>query len=405
MMFSFDELNERLDCLKSNNFVNTTDAFAYMYGPIIAMYPGFETYADQMATQNDVMNYIMHAAYILRRCSVKFDSLEDLRSLIRDVIVSYSEYPAFDPLATEKLNTLVRDLYRERNDIGDESVMTDVSPVVPYAGTSQRQIFISEALDNNDDLKRDISENFFQDPTKICHNLLLNHPVEILRNHKFIINDFENPAIWHKVGIATDSPYAKMYYLAAYQNYKRPPETLSRVFTSHDLKKLFNTDTVNYSTFESVVEREKAFLPNSIVLEDWIDSNMGEKEEAALQALLPKKMNITHDSSLKYDINSFYNYAALHREVQFDTWSQRYFLNELQEFSNFAGESNRYGNIISISSIGNGMTAYELSSDMLVVPFTDTSTYQVKFLIQRKGSDKVEVYDGTSFWKDDEYNG
>lgn len=392
-MSSIDNhIRERLDGFYENNYENVSDSFLYKFGPYIAMNTGYEKQVDDIARKYHVMRFLQIGAYVLRYLKQKENldrkvKIDFLKKLIQielpnefDERCYADEYHAIEKLITEKLvdlSTINR---------GSESVMTNIAPVVPY-DSSLVGVYSSDPETDRvptDDLG---ATNFAEE----LHRLLVKNFTKILESYKLTTYAPDKMDSIHRelvktYGICGEFEDVAKYYRMAEAYYTVPPTgdalaSMNLLYTS-----LFQTDedkSMDESAFESMVNGYAANLTPGLE-EDWDDMDLSDKDDEAIQSMLADAGLGTEQREDRpmFDLNALYNFIYLNRYIQFDTWSQRLFVEK------FNAANRDDAKIININRINDKISAFEISTGILEVPFVDLRDYKVRVICLRRNESK-----------------
>ena len=112
--------------------------------------------------------------------------------------------------------------------------------------------------------------------------------------------------------------------------------------------------------------------------EEWDDLNVEDTDDNVIQTMLAEagmgSATKQREDLPTFDLDALYNFIALNRYIQFDTWSQRLFVEK------FNAANRDDVKIINVNRINNKISVYELSSGILEIPFVDLRDYKVKVI-------------------------
>ena len=374
-MSSLDEhIRERLDGFYETNYENVPNCFIYQFGPYMAMTLGYETQTDAIAKKSILMKIMQIGAYVLRSLA-SLPTLENphdvekrrvsfLKSTLMQIPNELSGASPEEVKAVERLITsnLVK------NPQANESVVTNIAPIVPYEGTVS-PFEANEERDNEEKL----------------HTLLLNNLEDILRCRHFTNYSEDKLKIFHQIALNEVMSNDKIseYYLLAAINYNKPPievlEAMGEFYST-----LTNLDVeMDFEAFETLLDRS---IQNSTPAfeEEWEDLTLEDKDEETIQKMLADSglSNEHRESDPTFNWTTLYNFIALNRYMQFDTWSQRLFIDKF----NTANPGDVQ--IINVNRINEKISAYELSTGIIEVPFVDLRDYKVRIICLRRDDPK-----------------
>ena len=371
-----DHIRERLDGFYENAYESVSNCFLYLYGPHIAMTHGYEKEVDDIAKKNNLMKFLQIGAFILRypeahRQLKKSDLIQFYKKLLRvdlpnefDENTYQREYDALEKLISRQLVNLSRSETES-----SESVMTNIAPIVPYEGTVT-EYGADETRNREHELQLLLIENLEQILTN--HELSTYSPDQTRSIHELLLNTadgFDNPVI--------------KYYRLAEINYQNPSKkTLESLMDFYGHLSNFDEE-MDESTFEAFIARTiESYTP--VIESEWHDLTIDEQDESTVNQML-RDAGVgakLRDEKPTFDLNALYNFIALNRYIQFDVWSQRLFMDK------FNSANKKDIQIINVNRINDNISAYELSTGVLIVPFVDLRDYKVRMIILRRNSNK-----------------
>lgn len=201
MHFTTTYVKGQLGEYQKDGYKNVPNGFIYQFGPYLSMTYGYEKPVDEISKSNHLMKVIQYAAYIQRSFMIKNKnpdwSGKEKREFVKDMINEVSkEFPSDSyPDEYTALCDFIASLpIYNRFTKDTESVMTDVSPVVPYQN-SIRKIYVEEAEDTEDSIKASLYKNLpsimsnsdlnylSMDPTQSLHNILMQNIPESVKDY------------------------------------------------------------------------------------------------------------------------------------------------------------------------------------------------------------------------------
>lgn len=375
-----DHIRERLDGFYDNNYESIPNCFLYKFGPYMVMSPGYENPVDQIAKVNHLMRFLQIGAYILRYLDVhqnleNREKISFLKNLLQNELpgefdehVYTDEYHALENLITEKLvelSTIKR---------GDESVITNIAPVVPYQDSISEYAVYDQMLEDDNVLANDVE--------KRLHEILLANLGKILENYSLTTHSDDMDQSLHLQWMNSYTSHyteeVQLYYRLAEVYYTNPPK--DRIHRDTALyESLLNTDRdeFDYSEFKEVIESYMENLTPTLE-EEWDDLNVEDTDDNVIQTMLAEagmgSATKQREDLPTFDLDALYNFITLNRYIQFDTWSQRLFVEK------FNAANRDDVKIINVNRINNKISVYELSSGILEIPFVDLRDYKVKVI-------------------------
>lgn len=371
--------------ISSENFY-CDDDFAFLYGPLMCMEPGFEKIADRFANENKVFKVILTAAYLYRKITSSI-SYKDAKLLIRDFIVSIDDIfddeikQALTAYATRYLKTLRTE---QRQNYYTESFMTSSAPIVPYNPSYiNRKDLIEPCIETIEMIQKNTNEDM--DALKnILWKLLLENIDGILyyNNLARVLHKNDNG----KYGLLELDPFIyqmdeipspiKLYYILGILNYYHIDKTtidtyldffkILKSYNDLDISKIIKESTIDYG-----IESIHYINDNSIKsISDILNSN---KSYLKLKDDLSKM-------ELEYNLDLLDNYAIINTYISFEESADRYFEENVGSYD-----------IIDIAYSDDEKKYYEMHSGKIVAPFVDLRDSKIKFLVLRSNSDTVEV--------------
>lgn len=366
-MTNMDEhIRERLAGFHEKQYENVPNCFIFQYGPYIAMTLGYEQETDDISKHNIIMKILQAGAYVLRM----IDRLNGDKKAIRDffnkaVIEVDSDFPEkLYPEERKAVFDLIKHQTEKVISHGSESVMTAISPIIPYTGIIEE--YASMENSSVEDKLR---------------TLLLQNLEGILRNTDMISYSKDMTKEIHDALGENLSPESdiRTYYILAALNYLKPEKaTLEAMIEFYDSFTDFEKE-MPYDAFEAVINRSIANATPAIEGE-WEDPNLDSKEHEIVEKMLSdtRLNNIEREDGPNFDLNSIYNFIALNRYMQFDSYSQRVFMDT------FDATNPQGAQIINVNRIKDKIVAFELSTGVLEIPYLDLRDYKIRYIYLRK---------------------
>ena len=376
-----EHIQERLAGFAQNDYKSVSNCFIYQFGPYMCMTTGYENEVDQISKFNPVMRLMQHAAYVIRLAPTLLNR-RALGTFIKDFLVEvFNNFPG-DEYESER-DALNRLGISYLNSVNSESVMTNIAPIVLYQQSLQKPEYDIEVSESFEIAQKALELQKTSEIESKLHDLLIRYlPTIMVEAPK---TRFENDRTknLHEILLHTSkSDYdVETYYIMANFYYMEPNTTVLESELSF-YNTLINTENqMDSSAFEAFING----VTSSVLENEWEDSVLAEKEQETVEKIIGQSTIKNNEIERPmFNLNCLYNFIAMNRFMQFDNWSKRYFVSEFRD---------RMGNvkITNVNPLGNGADAFEINTDMLVVPFVDLRDYQVKFIYIDRDSDKPYI--------------
>ena len=390
------------------NLSNVSDDFILAYGPYMCMHAGaFERECDEIAQYNNIMQLMLHAAFLIRKISAGI-SYGDSKKLIREFIVSVDEsFPSSDFEVESSRNsllkfasdylTIIRDEQKANKHL--ESFMTCASPIVPYDETL-RKVDANEAtrVDISTKLQDAMNKSYpprFENRRKYLITLLLDNLAEIMTRYELctVLADevTQNPNLLKLDRLVLEmkgvpSSVQAYYFLATVNYYNIPDQVFEKYLNffkeAGDFGKL-----QSYSAFEAMIDEMSENTLVDISLESWEDPTMDEKSDAAIDTLIHShSSDAPSDIEVSYSFCDLEDYLNVNTYMKFEEYPNRLFVSSLE---------NRH--IININDMGGNRIFYELDNRVIACPFLDLRDYVPKVVVLNGRTGNIAIMGMKSF--------